>query len=373
MNQDNTQIKEKALIPELEIQKSFLTRPSIPSVISDYYFNGKKYHKFERIVMELSKEKHEALQQQISEAWDKHLLTTVLKGLCVKSRMEPGTTPDEKQEYREEEARLLMEQEQVMENIRKLSKEILESEPVNVPVYSWIGDRIDADCKRSRLAWPEMIAYQTGFYKGYESSFVPFIDTADNRKELVMKEVSKAETGFPRVSIHKRGDDPIYSYDSDAILKYGEQVGRVYKAWEIVFENPLFFELEFRKMITSVREPNKDDSAITDEKIDTLLTADGLKILPLLNMLVKGKQKQYFAAMVFALYELELLKVNPVSNQTRLHRAIKGSFGSITDIGSRQNLSTYIVQYNAPSDEQRCEIESVKNVIENFLIQNALT
>jgi hypothetical protein len=76
--------------------------------------------------------------------------------------------------------------------------------------------------------------YSRGFEKGY-NSLIPFIDTPEARKEVVMKEInSRFSIGFPM------------KLDLSAIAEtgledYGYKVGRLFKAWEIVFQTPNIF------------------------------------------------------------------------------------------------------------------------------------
>lgn len=78
--------------------------------------------------------------------------------------------------------------------------------------------------------------YDRGFLEGYRSSFIPFIDTIGNRKEMVMKAIKEEIRRFSQkmTSIASMNTE-------DDFYKAGIVEGRRYKAWEIIFETPLTF------------------------------------------------------------------------------------------------------------------------------------
>ena len=85
--------------------------------------------------------------------------------------------------------------------------------------------------------------YQQGFFQGLENAFIPFVDTVAHRKELILKEVNRNLAAFPKKLLLKRKDLPSTeaAYSPEDFYEYGISVGKVYKAWSYLLENPHFY------------------------------------------------------------------------------------------------------------------------------------
>ena len=79
-------------------------------------------------------------------------------------------------------------------------------------------------------------------------------------------------------------------------------------------------------------------------------------IMPFLLSQLSGQKPKHFAAMLFALRELGLIKPTTIThNQTELHQALENTFGKY---GSRSALNNNIKKLNAASaDEQKLMIK----------------
>jgi hypothetical protein len=84
-------------------------------------------------------------------------------------------------------------------------------------------------------------SYSEGFLIGYNSNFIPYIDTPEARLQLLRKEIEAPLNGFPFDLISKE-------YSDKLVLEYGRKIGRLYKAWEIVFENPAIFSDDLKQV-----------------------------------------------------------------------------------------------------------------------------
>jgi len=85
-----------------------------------------------------------------------------------------------------------------------------------------------------------MREYCRGFIDGYNSNLVPFIDTIDSRKEIILNEATKRINGF----VEHHGGNETIKYHEEDFYETGIYEGKRYKAWEIIFETPGAF-IEF--------------------------------------------------------------------------------------------------------------------------------
>ncbi len=91
--------------------------------------------------------------------------------------------------------------------------------------------------------------YAKGFLEGVKYQFAPTIDTPENKKELILNEVANgSQFGFPeRVKNIKSWEK---YFDKKDVYEYGFRVGKIYKAWSIIFETPKYFESGFSDITT---------------------------------------------------------------------------------------------------------------------------
>ncbi|PSR55967.1 hypothetical protein AHMF7605_21910 [Adhaeribacter arboris] len=129
--------------------------------------------------------------------------------------------------------------------------------PDNKPIfqYLWVKGILPHPIPVSRVAFTRLLQennsdkflyipnYQQGFFQGFEASFIPFVDTTEHRKELILKEINRDISTFPSKLVlqHKDFASPKASYSPQGIYEYGLTVGKVYKAWSYLLENPLFY------------------------------------------------------------------------------------------------------------------------------------
>lgn len=125
---------------------------------------------------------------------------------------------------------------------------------------------------------PDFSYYAKGFIRGYNEEFAPYIDTNENRKELILKELLKSPTYFTMtVDLERKS----HYYDNELLEKHGENTGRCYKAWEIVLKNPNYFKNDFDLFVNKsngeiiseseeiLRDNNSKNKPIYNEKIFT--------------------------------------------------------------------------------------------------------
>jgi len=135
------------------------------------------------------------------------------------------------------------------DNEKEVFTRIIVDNGLIIPVYSDALTGVLRKCKLHNIPVPDFGFYKDGFLKGYESTFIPFIDKPEHRKEIIMKEVIKPAQGFPLlIKINKSGT-PVYDYNPELFYQVGYDVGRIFKAWKIVFENPFSFESDFQRLI----------------------------------------------------------------------------------------------------------------------------
>jgi hypothetical protein len=108
---------------------------------------------------------------------------------------------------------------------------------------------LDAFTIENEEYWKE---YQKGFDKGYKFEFIPFIDTPEARKLFV------ASTIIQGVSVIRYINDS--TIDTEFIREYGERMGKLYKAFYVVLENPLFYVEAFQKEQLIYEEEKQKDS-----------------------------------------------------------------------------------------------------------------
>lgn len=97
-------------------------------------------------------------------------------------------------------------------------------------------------------------AYAKGFIDGYKDDLVPFIDTPENRKEMILVEIiRKGGKGFVA---HKIEGETIYL--PEEMYESGLFEGKRYKAWHYIFDAPLsFIDLFKGKDENSSQDKNK--------------------------------------------------------------------------------------------------------------------
>ncbi|WP_161891166.1 hypothetical protein [Pontibacter russatus] len=98
--------------------------------------------------------------------------------------------------------------------------------------------------------------YVEGVLEGSKFDFIPFIDTPENRKELIINEVTQDIYLFPTVESEDKEEHDAYL--SEYMYYYGMQVGKLYKAWCIVVKNPEFFLPDFVALDQQIA--SKDDA-----------------------------------------------------------------------------------------------------------------
>lgn len=128
------------------------------------------------------------------------------------------------------------------------------------------------DFKRTDI--PFFDSYKSGVYEGFKSTFIPsFVDTPETRRELVMQEIKRWQMGFPSRSETSKDINimPERYFDKADIYEYGVYVGKQYKAWCLVFENPTFYETEFAKLLPVAVETKDPQEQLA--KDPTLATA----------------------------------------------------------------------------------------------------
>ncbi|HYV95053.1 MAG TPA: hypothetical protein VE978_24980 [Chitinophagales bacterium] len=104
----------------------------------------------------------------------------------------------------------------------------------DIPFYSWsLYSRIETN----KIPAMELLTeYAKGFLKGIKSEFIA--DNPQYVKDLVLQEVFAIRIGFPMVGGNDDGSN-------EDFYGYGIRVGRQYKAWSIVFQNPRNWESDF--------------------------------------------------------------------------------------------------------------------------------
>jgi len=98
--------------------------------------------------------------------------------------------------------------------------------------------------------------YAKGFIEGMKYDFIPTIDTSENRRELILSEVENGSMfGFPKRSRDTKKLQ--WYFDKQDVYDYGYRVGKVYKAWAIIFETPKYFEDGFtiKKVVRGFEVP----------------------------------------------------------------------------------------------------------------------
>jgi len=102
---------------------------------------------------------------------------------------------------------------------------------------------------------------------------------------------------------------------------------------------------------------------------EDFLTEEGKKLIPFLLKQYKGAKPQQFAFMLFALYDLNVLDINPAiyDNITQLHKALQSMFGNIGNVGGRYNLSLNLQNINAATQYQQRQIKSHRKKIKKQL------
>jgi hypothetical protein len=107
-----------------------------------------------------------------------------------------------------------------------------------------------------------LVEYKKGFLKGY-STLIPFIDTHETRKEVVLNEaIFKGYSSFNMtvtVDIDNRKRSGTVTKES--IYKSGITEGKRYKAWEVIFETPSIFLDKIMKL-----QSNSDENGESEER-----------------------------------------------------------------------------------------------------------
>ncbi|QCR24745.1 hypothetical protein [Pontibacter sp. SGAir0037] len=112
-----------------------------------------------------------------------------------------------------------------------------------LPAFSASIDKLLKDNDTIPIAY--MLRYQEGFFKGYGSSLIPFIDTPDNRRDAVIQIVLQKDYGFIPNGLAQPGSRFEHKYSLNEFYSYGVEVGISYKAWGILLENISLFENAF--------------------------------------------------------------------------------------------------------------------------------
>ena len=110
--------------------------------------------------------------------------------------------------------------------------------------------------------------YAKGFIEGYNTNLIPFIDTVETRKEVIIKEsVIKGGKGFPQYRTGKS-----IEFEKKPMFERGLFEGKRYKAWEIIFDTPNAFIDWFSPkqnddIIINNQKPNIEDDIISVNEI----------------------------------------------------------------------------------------------------------
>lgn len=121
----------------------------------------------------------------------------------------------------------------------------LEIEGQPIPIFRIV---LDLEKKyKPRFKEMHLAEYAKGFTEAMKHEFAPTINTPENIKEMVLTEVQNgSQFGFPeRVKDSKKQER---YFDAKDVYEYGFRVGKVYKAWSIIFETPKYFEDGFPKL-----------------------------------------------------------------------------------------------------------------------------
>ena len=107
--------------------------------------------------------------------------------------------------------------------------------------------------------------YAKGFLEGVKYQFVPTIDTPENKRELILNEVENgSQFGFTQRKKDNKSSQ--WYFDKKDTYEYGFRVGKVYKAWSIIFETPKYFENGFPD-ITKNENVNADTNKGNNETV----------------------------------------------------------------------------------------------------------
>lgn len=89
--------------------------------------------------------------------------------------------------------------------------------------------------------------YAEGFLTGFGTDFIGFIKTPENQKEWVLKALNINLThGFPISVKNNYNKKPNISYyNKESFYEFGVKIGKNYKAWLLILENPSFYENDF--------------------------------------------------------------------------------------------------------------------------------
>lgn len=84
------------------------------------------------------------------------------------------------------------------------------------------------------LPFADQLPYFQGCFQGMSHNFKAFIDTPENTKALILKEILKPFKGFKFVM-------PNRAKSAENFKDYGIYVGRLFKAWSIILQSPDYF------------------------------------------------------------------------------------------------------------------------------------
>ncbi|MFZ4401956.1 MAG: hypothetical protein ACOYO1_18145 [Bacteroidales bacterium] len=135
---------------------------------------------------------------------------------------------------------------------------------IPVPLFALLG------LENVKLSISEIpiIEYARGFVDGYNINLIPFIDTPDNRKEIILSEaVHKGGHGF---AMHYDGINKKPSCSGKDLYENGKFEGKRYKAWEVILETPNAF-IDAFVVNSDIIEDNKEATQLPVNKDNTLL------------------------------------------------------------------------------------------------------
>jgi len=108
-----------------------------------------------------------------------------------------------------------------------------------------------------------MTEYIKGLNEGYTQNFIPFIDTPEARKEIVLRAVIKSNSSIRMT----RDQNKTYFITNNDSYRHGFELGKVYRAWDYIFETPFLYTDNFRQLTAEPKnEPVSLETIFSDSK-----------------------------------------------------------------------------------------------------------
>lgn len=146
------------------------------------------------------------------------------------------------------------------------------------------------------------------------------------------------------------------------------EIERLFRAWLINIRRLLYIK---QPTVSEPETNNKPDTPADGKEKETggvdklmktefshYLTDKGRDLLPALKRLSRGAKPQHFAILLWALYDLGLLRLKPTEVETTsIHQALGRCFG---DVGDRWGLGRNINNLSGANNLQNSKIEALK-------------